>query len=84
MFFLLQELKEYDYRAAIHKAVPNLKFLDEEPILVETVGGKPVLRHPPESHRSNTVPPHLREDSQLVSEGIKAIDLEEEQDSMRK
>ena len=76
-----QELQSYDYRSAIHKAVPNVKTLDDEPFLVEKVDGKPVLRQPPASHRATKVPEHLKEDWQLVNEGIKAVDVEEEEDN---
>ena len=76
-----QELQSYDYRSAIHKAVPNVKTLDDEPFLVEKVDGKPVLRQPPASHRAPKVPEHLKEDWQLVNEGIKAVDVEEEEDN---
>ena len=77
----LQEIKSYDYRSAIHKAVPNVKILDDEPYLVEKVDGKPVLRQPPASHRANKVPKHLKADWQLVSEGIKAVSIDEEEES---
>lgn len=76
-----QELQSYDYRSAIHKAVPNVKTLDDEPFLVEKVDGKPVLRQPPASHRATKVPEHLKEDWQLVNEGIKTVDVEEEEDN---
>ena len=74
-------MKSYDYRAAIHKAVPNVKILDDEPFLVEKVGGQSVLREPPASYRNNKVPDHLKADWQLVSEGIKTIILEEPEDT---
>lgn len=76
-----EELQSYDYRSAIHKAVPNVKTLDDEPFLVEKVDGKPVLRQPPASHRATKVPEHLKEDWELVNEGIKAVDVEEEEDN---
>lgn len=47
---------------------------------MEKVGGQSVLREPPASHRVNKVPDHLKADWQLVSEGIKAISLEEQED----
>jgi len=77
----LQEIRHYHYRAAIHKAVPNVRILDDEAFLVEKVGGQLVIRDPPESHRAKKVPDHLRTDWQLVSEGIKAIDIDEQEDS---
>lgn len=46
---------------------------------MEKVDGKPVLRQPPASHSATKVPEHLKEDWQLVNEGIKAIDVEEEE-----
>lgn len=76
-----EEIRSYDYRSAIHKVVPNVKILDDEPFLVEKVDGKPVLRQPPASHRPNKVPEHLKTDWQLVSEGIKAISIDEEEES---
>lgn len=76
-----EELRHYDYRVAIHKAVPNVKILDDEPFLVEKVGGQSVLREPPASHRVNKVPDHLKTDWQLVSEGIKAINIDEQEES---
>ena len=79
--FIFQEIRSYDYRSAIHKVVPNVKILDDEPFLVEKVDGKPVLRQPPASHRPNKVPEHLKADWQLVSEGIKAISIDEEEES---
>ncbi|XP_068673337.1 leucine-rich repeat-containing protein 56-like [Montipora foliosa] len=72
-----EEIESYEYRAAIHRAVSNVKILDDEPFLVEKVGGQSMLREPPASHRVNKVPKHLKTDFQLVSEGIKAIILEE-------
>jgi len=75
-----EEIRNYDYRAAIHKAVPNVKILDDEPFLIEKVGGQSMLREPPPSHRVNKVPEHLKADWQLVSEGIKAINLEEQEE----
>ena len=81
MQFIFQEIRSYEYRSAIHKVVPNVKILDDEPFLVEKVDGKPVLRQPPESHRPNKVPEHLKADWQLVSEGIKAVSIDEEEES---
>ena len=40
-----------------------------------------MLRQPPASHRANKVPEHLKADWQLVSEGIKAINIDEEEES---
>lgn len=77
----MQEIRQYHYRAAIHKAVPNVRILDDEAFLVEKVGGQLVIRDPPESHRAKKVPDHLRTDWQLVSEGIKAINIDEQEDS---
>ena len=77
----MQEIRQYHYRAAIHKAVPNVRILDDEAFLVEKVGGQLVIRDPPESHRAKKVPDHLRTDWQLVSEGIKAINVDEQEDS---
>ena len=48
---------------------------------MEKVGGQLVIRDPPESHRAKKVPDHLRTDWQLVSEGIKAINVDEQEDS---
>ncbi|XP_073246688.1 leucine-rich repeat-containing protein 56-like [Porites lutea] len=76
-----EEIRQYHYRAAIHKAVPNVRILDDEAFLVEKVGGQLVIRDPPESHRAKKVPDHLRTDWQLVSEGIKAINIDEQEDS---
>ena len=76
-YLILQEIESYEYRAAIHRAVSNVKILDDEPFLVEKVGGQSMLREPPASHRVNKVPKHLKTDFQLVSEGIKAIIFEE-------
>ena len=81
ILFSFQEIRSYEYRSAIHKAVPNVKILDDEPFLVEKVGGKPVLREPPPSHRPHKVPEHLKADWQLVNEGIKAIDIDEPEES---
>ena len=81
MHSFVQEIRSYDYRSAIHKAVPNVKILDDEPFLVEKVDGKPVLRQPPASHRPSKVPEHLKADWQLVNEGIRAINIDEEEES---
>ena len=81
IYCIFQEIRSYDYRSAIHKVVPNVKILDDEPFLVEKVDGKPVLRQPPASHRPNKVPEHLKADWQLVSEGIKAVNIDEEEES---
>ena len=77
----LQEIQDYDYRVAIHKAVPNVKILDDEPFLVEKVGGESVLREPPASLRVSKVPEHLKADWQLINEGIKSILIEEDEDA---
>ena len=49
---------------------------------MEKVGGQSVLREPPASHRVNKVPAHLKADWQLVSEGIKAINIEEQEEDL--
>ena len=77
----LQEIQDYEYRVAIHKAVPNVKILDDEPFLVEKVGGESVLREPPASLRVSKVPEHLKADWRLINEGIKSILLEEDEDA---
>lgn len=77
----LQEIQDYEYRVAIHKAVPNVKILDDEPFLVEKVGGESVLREPPASLRVSKVPEHLKADWQLINEGIKSILIEEDEDA---
>ena len=77
----LQEIQDYEYRVAIHKAVPNVKILDDEPFLVEKVGGESVLREPPSSLRVSKVPEHLKADWQLINEGIKSILIEEDEDA---
>ena len=74
----VQECGAYDYRSAIHKAVPNVRILDDEPLLVEKVGGKDVLRQMPETHKTNKVPQHLKMDLQLISDGLK-VDLQPEE-----
>lgn len=81
MLSIFQEITSYDYRNVIHKAVPNVKILDDEPFLIEKVDGKPVLRQPPASHRPSKVPEHLKADWQLVSEGIKAVNIDEQEES---
>ncbi|XP_031575188.1 leucine-rich repeat-containing protein 56-like [Actinia tenebrosa] len=53
-----EEMAGYEYRKSIHQAVPRLKILDDEPFLVEKVGGKDVLRDMPESAKSARVPNH--------------------------
>ncbi|XP_074638081.1 leucine-rich repeat-containing protein 56-like [Acropora palmata] len=76
-----EEIQDYEYRVAIHKAVPNVKILDDEPFLVEKVGGESVLREPPASLRVSKVPEHLKADWRLINEGIKSILLEEDEDA---
>ncbi|XP_067043265.1 leucine-rich repeat-containing protein 56-like [Acropora muricata] len=76
-----EEIQDYEYRVAIHKAVPNVKILDDEPFLVEKVGGESVLREPPASLRVSKVPEHLKADWQLINEGIKSILIEEDEDA---
>ncbi|EDO49180.1 predicted protein [Nematostella vectensis] len=68
----------YDYRKAVHQAVPSLRFLDDEPFLVEKVDGKPVLRDMPDSAKGVRIPDHLITDWHIINEGIKAVDVAED------
>ncbi|XP_032222636.1 leucine-rich repeat-containing protein 56 isoform X2 [Nematostella vectensis] len=73
-----EELASYDYRKAVHQAVPSLRFLDDEPFLVEKVDGKPVLRDMPDSAKGVRIPDHLITDWHIINEGIKAVDVAED------
>ncbi|KAK3746690.1 hypothetical protein QZH41_006738 [Actinostola sp. cb2023] len=75
---LSQEMADYEYRKAIHQAVPGLKVLDDEPFLVEKVGGKPVLRDMPDSAKNAKVPDHLKAEWQLINDGLKAVENEQD------
>lgn len=68
----------YDYRKAIHQSIPGIKVLDDQPLLIEKVGGKPVLRDMPESAKTAKVPDHLKAEWQLINDGLKAVDNEQE------
>jgi len=70
-------MAEYDYRRAIHKAVPGLKVLDDEPLLIEKIGGKPVLRDMPDSAKNNRVPNHLKDEWKLITDGLKSTSDQE-------
>ncbi|XP_031573578.1 leucine-rich repeat-containing protein 56-like [Actinia tenebrosa] len=78
-FTFLLEMAGYEYRKSIHQAVPRLKILDDEPFLVEKVGGKDVLRDMPESAKSARVPNHLKEEWQLISNALKTVENEQEE-----
>ena len=62
---------DFDYYSAIHKAIPNLKYLDDELLLIEKVDGQDVLCQRPRQYKTNKVPDHLITDSQLICESIK-------------
>lgn len=72
-------MAEYEYRRAIHKAVPGIKVLDDEPLLIEKVGGKPVLRDMPDTAKNNKVPTHLKDEWKLITDGLKSTSDQEQE-----
>ena len=78
--FFLQDLKFYDYRSAISKAVPQLRVLDDEPFLFDIIDGKQVIRSTSSTKQQNNL--ILKEDILMVQESLKALPVieEDEQD----
>ena len=74
----LQASLDYDYRAAIHKALPKLKYLDDEPFLFDLVNGVRVLKISPSQQQNVNLREKLKSDWELVTERIKAFDSEEQ------
>ena len=69
---------DYNYRAEVHKALPKLKYLDDEPFLFDLVNGAQVLKITPSQQQHVNLREKLKSDWELVTERIKAFDLEEQ------
>ena len=68
---------DYNYRAEVHKALPKLLYLDDEPFLFDLVDGNKVLKFTPSQEHNVTLREKLQSDWELVTERIKAFDLNE-------
>lgn len=73
-----ETLLDYNYRAEVHKALPKLKYLDDEPFLFDLVNGAQVLKITPSQQQHVNLREKLKSDWELVTERIKAFDLEEQ------
>ena len=62
----------------MHKALPKLKYLDDEPFLFDLVNGAQVLKITPSQQQHVNLREKLKSDWELVTERIKAFDLEEQ------
>jgi len=71
-----KDLKFYDYRLAIAKAVPQLRVLDDEPFLYDIIDGKSVIRST--SSKNQEKEQDFKEDIFLVQESLKALSVIEE------
>ena len=58
--------------------LPKLTFLDDEPFLFDLVNGSRVLKMTPSQQQNKSIREKLRSDWELVTERIKAFDLEEQ------
>lgn len=68
---------DYNYRAEVQKVLPKLMHLDDEPFLFDLVDGTKVLKLTPSQQRNVSVREKLQSDWELVTERIKAFDLNE-------
>ncbi|XP_028409473.1 leucine-rich repeat-containing protein 56-like [Dendronephthya gigantea] len=68
---------DYNYRVEVHKALPKLTFLDDEPFLFDLVDGTKVLKLTPSQQHDVSLREKLKSDWELVTERIKAFDVDE-------
>ena len=61
----------------VHKALPKLTFLDDEPFLFDLVDGTKVLKLTPSQQYDVSLREKLKSDWELVTERIKAFDVDE-------
>ncbi|XP_065070713.1 leucine-rich repeat-containing protein 56-like [Rhopilema esculentum] len=73
-----QDLKFYDYRAAVSRAVPQLRILDDEPFLFDVINGKQVIRSTNTNRPKND--DNMREDLLLIQDCLKSLPVIEEDD----
>lgn len=78
LLFFLQDLRFYDYRSAIAKAVPQLRILDDERFLFDIIDGKEAIRSTTSTRQPSDQ--NLKEDILLVQESLKALSIIEEDD----
>jgi hypothetical protein len=74
---IFQTQLDYNYRAEVQKVLPKLMHLDDEPFLFDLVDGTKVLKLTPSQERNVSVREKLQSDWELVTERIKAFDLNE-------
>jgi len=74
-FFIVKDLKFYSYQDAIISCLPTLKFLDDEPLLVERVDGKEVKRANPTKIRKQQSP--FKNDLKMIEVGLKSLEVDE-------
>ena len=75
---VLQDLKFYDYRSAIAKAVPQLWILDDQAFMFDIIDGKRVIHS--KSLGNTPGDAQFKEDLLLVQEFIKALPPIDEND----
>ncbi len=74
LFKIFQTQLDYNYRAEVHKVLPKLMYLDDEPFLFDLVDGTKILKLTPSQQQNVNVREKLKSDWELVTERIKAFD----------
>ena len=78
----MQTQLDYNYRAEVQKVLPKLQYLDDEPFLFDLVDGTKVLKLTPTQQHNVTLREKLQSDWELVTERIKAFDVNENSSGM--
>ncbi|XP_046862105.1 leucine-rich repeat-containing protein 56-like isoform X2 [Xenia sp. Carnegie-2017] len=68
---------DYNYRVEIHKVLPKLTYLDDEPFLFDLVDGQKILKTTPAPQHDVSFNEKLQSDWELVTERIKTFNDEE-------
>ena len=74
---LYQVQLDYNYRVEIHKVLPKLTYLDDEPFLFDLVDGQKILKTTPAPQHDVSFNEKLQSDWELVTERIKTFNDEE-------
>ena len=74
---LYQVQLDYNYRVEIHKVLPKLTYLDDEPFLFDLVDGQKILKITPAPQHDVSFNEKLQSDWELVTERIKTFNDEE-------
>ena len=71
----MKNLKFYCYQDAIISCLPTLKFLDDEPLLVERIDGREVKRVNPTKIRKQQSP--FENDLKMIEVSLKSLEVDE-------